>query len=182
MSEAKCCCDLAHHPDHLVTESLYLEAGKRYQIIPTTCHLLNVEASVAVSAGTDGTYVKIFTSDDPDDEAEDDTVWTLNLGATVGSSAWTPPQLEGATFQKGMFLDVRSDDTTVRVIVNAVAVFREHYTPAFPDPTEHILNDWKCWRDDRPLHENFDVGGNYAWDNDGGAGSASGELGSEPTE
>lgn len=178
--DPKCCCDPKVHPDHLVSESVYLEAGKRYQIVPHTCHLLNAEATVYISAGTDATYVKLFTSDDPDDETLDDTYWTLTLGKEAGSSAWTPTSMEGTTFHRGVFASVVSSDTTARVVVNVVAVLREHYTPAFPDPTGHLNNAWKCWRGDDPLYDNFDTGGNYSWANDGATGSASGDLDQEP--
>ena len=176
MTDPKCCCDIKVHPDHMVTASLLLEAGKRYQVLPHTMHLLNAEVAVIDGADTNGCYVKLFTSDDPDTEASDENIWTLTLAPSIGSSSWTPAQLEGMAFQSGLFADVRCDDTSVRVIINVLGVHREHYAPAYPDPNEHLTNAWRCSHGDDDFLENFGTGGNNSWDNDGSAGGPGGVL------
>jgi hypothetical protein len=171
----KCCCDLKPHPDHLVTETLLLQGGKRWQVLPYYTHILYAEAIVHAGAETDEPYVKLFTSDDPDDETIDEAVWTLAPKATLGSSAYTPEDVRGLAFPKGVFAHIQTADTTTYVVLNVIGVRREHYTPAFPDTTQWLLNAWKCWREGE-LYSNFDEGENNGWDNNGDTGTASGEL------
>jgi hypothetical protein len=156
--------------------SLLLEAGKRYQVMPHTMHIINAEVVIAEGAETVGGYVKLFTSDDPDTQESDENVWTLPLGRNIGSSTWTPDLLEGMIFQRGLFADVRCTDATVKVVINVLGVKREHYTPAYPDPNEHLTNAWRCSHGEDEFLENFDTGGNNSWDNDGDTGAAGGVL------
>lgn len=177
----QCCCDLEVHPDHLRTESLLLDAGNRYMVVPHACHLLFAEATIFSGAETDPMYVKLFTSDDPDTESDDETLWAFTLPAPNGSNAYTPNQVAGLPAMKGLFAYIECDDTTAKVMVNVVAVQREHYVHAFPDTTEHLNNAWKCRRSD-DFMENYDQGENNGWDNDGSSGSSGSEIGSEPID
>lgn len=176
--DPKCCCDLEPHPDHLISESFLLQGGKRWQLLPYYCHILYAEAIVQAGLGTTQPYVKLFTTEDPDTQTDDDSIWTLAPAATLGSSAWTPPEIRGVPAAKGLFAHIETADTTTYVIINIIAVRREHYTPAFPNPTQWLLNAWKCWNSDE-LYSNFDTGENSGWDNDGSSTTAAGGLGSE---
>ena len=173
--DAKCCCDLKPHPDHLITESLLLQGGKRWQVLPFSCHILSAEAITHEGAETDEPYVKLFTSDDPDDENLDESIWTLRPSKTLGGSAWTPEDIRGTVCPKGLFVHIDTADATTYIILNVVAVRREHYTPAFPDTTQWLLNSWRCWRDNE-LYDNYDTGENNGWDNNGDSTSTAGEL------
>lgn len=186
MSEAKCCCDLSPHPDHIVTMSMYIDmasaaaGSKRFVVLPHTLHLLHAEAILLDGAGTNAAYIKMFNTDDFTDETSDQTAWTFALGNTVGSTAWTPDSMKGYLFDRGVYIDARCTDTTSIFVFNLVAVLRHNYTPAFPDASDWLLNSWKCWRGDDDLYENFNLGGNYSTgDQDGSDGSATGALGEE---
>lgn len=184
--EAKCCCNLSPHPDHIVTMSMYIDMAdsttnsKRFVVLPSTLHLLHAEATLLDSAGTDAAYIKMFDTDDFTSEAEDETVWTFALGKTVGSAAWTPETLKGHLFNRGVYIDARCDDPSSIFVFNLVAVLRQNYTPAFPDTADWLLNSWQCWRGDDDLYENFNAGGNYSTGNqDGSDGTPDGALGEE---
>lgn len=177
--EAKCCCDLHPHPDHLMAWTMIVDAGSRYVVLPHTLHILSVEAEVYISADTNGIYVKLFNTEDYTDSDLDEDVWTISLGSAVGSAGWLPDAMKGYPFPQGLYADVRSDDTTAQVVLNIVAVKREHYTPAFPAPNQWLKNAWDCWNTG-DLYENFDRGGNYSQDSGSGgtAGPPGGGIGS----
>jgi hypothetical protein len=160
----KHCCDLKPHPDRLISASILLDSQKRYIVVDDSCHLIYAEASLYEGAGTDSTYVKLFTSNDPDDQEADTNLWTLPVTANLGSNSWTPDAVKGVAFSGGIFTHIESDDSTVKVILNVLAVRREHYTPAFPDSTEWSLNGWNCWREGE-LYTGFTERNNTPLDN-----------------
>ena len=153
-----CCCDLTPHPDDRLTWTGTKTEGSRYQLISGSCHVDFIEVMHHTSAETDTVTVKFFTSDEPDEHAEDVNIWNLSVGKTEGSSAWTPEQFKGVYFKDGLFAEVMSTDTTAEVNINIVYFRRDTYLPAIPErPNERRERIWNCYNN-TPYRDNFDDG------------------------
>jgi hypothetical protein len=147
------------HPDTVRRRGALVIPGQRMQLSREWGYLIG--ARVGRNSGSGEATLRFFTTALPDQGRADETKGLVIVDENA-SSGEAGDELMFASFENGIFVEVHANGSseTAAFILTVAWVRRAEFTPAFDDPQCFVRKAWEAaaCREDKPLHEDYDLG------------------------
>ena len=185
---SSCCCgEITRirgglHSDVFIHIVQIIETNKKYQLCNFDCNLVHfsiwprdITDAKRMTARLYSSYYSAETDSETAESSAGGSILMLGATASTTEPVVADDMYFGSWFPHGVYVETtghQNPSTKVNdlMVVNAIVIERENFSPAYMPPIEVHHTYWNCWNPGRPFLDEFAVGLDsdiWAGDDDG---------------